>query len=232
MFSDRLLFFALGVALLGAAGLVDADSHTGRDGAPEVRKWTLSAGYSAGPQFAASEPSIDRNEIRSMRELVDSLLAVVTRFSTYQTPPTTPAVVRVARADIERTICQGPCPVKAWYLPNEGIFLDADLMPETNLIDRSILLHELVHFLQDINGEGEGMDPCERWLNREREAYALQNRYLALVEDSTSYRLMIGNQTWVATHRNMCRTRESAAGLDSMQSRHVSKQTDHQASGN
>ena len=146
-----------------------------------------------------------------MAKLMDSLLDAIARLSTYEKPATMPPVSRVRRAEIERTICRGPCSVKAWYLPAEGIFLDAELAPETSAIDRSILLHELVHFVQDLNGEGADLDACERWLHREREAYALQNRYLMLLNDRDSYRLMIGNQTWVATHRNRCRSWRKAA---------------------
>jgi hypothetical protein len=124
--------------------------------------------------------------------------------SDYAKPSTAPPVTKVSRAEIERTICNGPCPVKAWHMPGEGIFMDDRLSPETDLVHRSILLHELVHYLQDINGQGASMDECDRWLSREREAYRLQNQYLGLIGNSASYHVMVANESWIASNRNTC----------------------------
>jgi len=205
MFSARPLCFAIAVAVSGAGGSLPAAADTFPNGRlPGATPVTV--GYTAESDRRAGFAAVDFNEISSMAELMDSLLGAIARLSAYEKPATMPQVTRVSRAEIERTICHGPCSVKAWYLPEEGIFLDAELAPETSLIDRSILLHELVHFLQDLNGEGAELTACERWLHREREAYALQNQYLARVNDHASYRLMIGNQTWVAAHHNRCRS--------------------------
>jgi hypothetical protein len=66
-------------------------------------------------------------------------------------------------------------------MPEEGIFLDETLRPETNLYHRSILLHELVHYFQDRAGEYAQMSDCQRWFRREVDAYAVQNRYLGAI---------------------------------------------------
>jgi hypothetical protein len=50
------------------------------------------------------------------------------------------------------------------------------------------------------------MDECNRWLQREREAYWLQNQYLALVGNASSYHLMVANESWITSSRNMCVT--------------------------
>ncbi|HTS52355.1 MAG TPA: hypothetical protein VMH26_03695 [Burkholderiales bacterium] len=147
---------------------------------------------------------IDRSQIDSMPELVDSLLDTITKLSNYRKPNTTPRVTKVSRSEIERTLCGRPCPVKAWHVPGEGIFIDDSLAPETDLIHRSILLHELVHFLQDINAEGAALGECDRWLHREREAYTLQNQYLALVGNSRSYNTMLANQSWISSSHSTC----------------------------
>lgn len=148
---------------------------------------------------------IDHGEIDSMPDLVEKLLDTITKLSDYTKPEGRPPIHKVPRAEIERTICHGPCQVKAWYLPDEGIFIDDALTPESDLVHRSILLHELVHFLQDVNAEGASMDDCERWLHREQEAYRLQNHYLSLVGDGASYNMMLANQSWVTTSRTACR---------------------------
>jgi hypothetical protein len=55
------------------------------------------------------------------------------------------------------------------------------LQPESNVFARSVLLHELVHYVQDVSNELAAVRPCERWYRREQEAYAIQKRFLALL---------------------------------------------------
>ncbi len=66
-------------------------------------------------------------------------------------------------------VCKAKCAALATYRPGEGIYLDESLKPETSLFDRSILLHELVHYAQDMNGEHGDVKPCQRWYQREQE---------------------------------------------------------------
>ena len=42
-----------------------------------------------------------------------------------------------------------------------------------------MLLHELVHYLQQGHPKFVGMDPCDRERTKEVEAFAMQNAYLA-----------------------------------------------------
>jgi hypothetical protein len=203
MFSNGLRAFGVAIALVGTSALVNADPNAPGDGAAEAPKagmYTASMRNSDESRVAR----LSRSQIDSMPELVDSLLDIIVKLTDYKKPETTPRVFKVSRAEIERTICSGPCPVKAWHMPGEGIFLDDSLMPETDLVQRSILFHELVHYLQEVNGEGASMDECDRWLHREREAYQLQNQYLALIGNSGSYHMMLANQSWIASHRNTC----------------------------
>ena len=51
-----------------------------------------------------------------------------------------------------RALCNEPCRVQAYYLPGEGIFIDETLNVATDGFARSILLHELVHHHQRMNG--------------------------------------------------------------------------------
>ena len=88
------------------------------------------------------------------------------------------AAARLAGRDPEEAT---DCAIKAWYKPGEGIILDESLHPETNMFDRSILLHELVHYVQDMSGYYGNADPCNRWFHRELNAYEIQNRYLGAI---------------------------------------------------
>jgi hypothetical protein len=204
MFSKGLRVVAAALGLVSLTALVNAAPDTPGDGALGAPKAGMYATSVASSDSSRLYRLMDRNQIDSMPEMVSSLLDTITRMSDYQKPNVAPRVSKVSRAEIERTICSGPCPVKAWHLPETGIFIDDSLTPETNLVHRSILLHELVHFLQELNGEGAGMDECSRWLHREREAYWLQNQYLSLIGNGSSYHMMVANQSWIASNRTTC----------------------------
>jgi hypothetical protein len=163
---------------------------------------------------------VDRGNIESMPQLIDSLLDTITRLSSYQRPATPPQVTRVSRAEIERSICNGPCMVKAWYLPDEGLFFDESLTPESNLIHRSILLHELVHFVQEANRAGARLDACHRWVQREQQAYELQAQYLALIGDQSEFVQRVSLQSTLVAGRTVCRGFEHPANA-SAQARQV-----------
>lgn len=203
MFSKGLRVLAAVVGMVGVAAWANAEPDTPGDSAVRAPKAGMYASVGSSDS-ARMYRLIDRREINSMPELVDSLLDTIAKMSAYRKPDVTPHVSKVSRAEIERTICSGPCAVKAWHLPETGIFIDASLSPETNLVHRSILLHELVHFLQEVNGDGAGMDECSRWLQREQEAYWLQNQYLSLVGTGSSYHLMVANQSWIVSNRSTC----------------------------
>jgi hypothetical protein len=135
----------------------------------------------------AGSPAFDRvpgdSRPLTSEELIPSLLESLNQLSKYPKPARLPAVLRVSRDRLEAIGCAGkkPCGVLAIYRPEAGIYLDERLDPEANLFDRSVLLHELVHYLQDLHGERSDMRPCERWYYREVEAYAIQKQFLMLV---------------------------------------------------
>ena len=199
MYSYRLVAVAVACGLLGAARAACAQSSSPDD------TQAPTAGYGQSVHSAASRVVIDQGDIESMPQLVDSLLDAITQLSSFRKPATIPHVTRVSREEIERTICDGPCMVKAWYLPDEGVFFDETLRPETNLIHRSILLHELVHFVQEENGEAANLDPCRRWVQREQQAYELQAQYLAVIGDDSGFMQKVSAQSSLVGARTVCR---------------------------
>jgi hypothetical protein len=82
---------------------------------------------------------------------------------------------------IEAKVCEEPCNVTAAYVPREGIYLAENLDPVHEPRDRAALLHELVHYLQQGHPKFAHMAPCQREKTKEREAYAIQNAYLAMI---------------------------------------------------
>lgn len=117
----------------------------------------------------------------SEAQLLPALLSAVKQLSKYRVPADPPEIYRVSQERLQELACTGKCAVLGTYRPGEGIYLDERLKPETSLFDRSVLLHELVHYVQEVNGELADMRPCERWYHREQEAYAIQKNFLILV---------------------------------------------------
>ena len=119
-------------------------------------------------------------DVLSKAELMPALVSALDQLSKYHRPVALPEVIRVPHERIEEMVCKAKCAALAAYRPGEGIYLDDNLKPETDLFARSILLHELVHYVQDMNGEHEDMRPCMRWYQREQEAYAIQKVFLGM----------------------------------------------------
>ena len=116
-----------------------------------------------------------------MDDLVPALLKAIDHLSKYQMPHQLPAVYRVSQEEVAQLACGKACAALAAYRSGEGIYIDQALKPETNIFARSVLLHELVHYVQDVSNELASLRLCERWYRREQEAYAIQKRFLVLV---------------------------------------------------
>ena len=160
--------------------------------------------YNAPSEFdAKTARAFDTGPAASLEQVVRQLTLAIDRLSSHKTPKQPPSVFRVSHAELEHYVCGANCAIKAWYKPGEGIFLDESLKPETNMFDRSILLHELVHYFQDMSGYYGKSDACNRWLHRELNAYEIQNRYLGT----------IGHPSRVAYAGNNCAAMD-AAGKD------------------
>jgi hypothetical protein len=142
-----------------------------------------------GSVGAASAPALGQALAESRPVPVSEDLAPVVRLllesiealSGYRATGSLPPIFQFAQYRIEQTVCDAPCNVRAAYLPREGIYLSANLDPMRDPLDRSALLHELVHYLQQGHAKFERMDACERERAKEQEAYAIQNAYLASI---------------------------------------------------
>ena len=130
----------------------------------------------------------------AMEDLLPSLMEAIDRLSKYTVPDSLPPVHRVPHAKIEELACGGEkCAVLAAYYSGEGIYIDESLKPETDVFARSVLLHELVHYVQDISNEMVSAEPCRRWSRREQQAYAIQMRFLSLAESESVVAAYIGS---------------------------------------
>jgi len=114
----------------------------------------------------------------AIQDLVAELLVFVVSSTGYNGTPVPPEVVPVARPMLEQKVCGKPCPVFALFDPELGILVDDRLDLARNSAAQSVLLHELVHYLQ-WRTAGRTAATCDEWLAREREAYRIQFRWLA-----------------------------------------------------
>ena len=135
---------------------------------------TVSAALESGP------PAIDAKT--HFAPLARELLNALGNLSRYNVPKTLPPIIQISHDEVSMLICNQPCAVQAAYLPEWGIVMSDTLDPINKPLDRSILLHELVHYLQDIDHRYVSETPCKRWFHRENEAYALQNSYLMSIQ--------------------------------------------------
>ena len=111
---------------------------------------------------------------------VEALLQAVEGLAGYAAAGRRPVVRMLPQHVIEERVCDEPCNVSAAYLPREDeIWLAGNLDPVHDPIAGAALLHELVHYLQQGHPRFAALRPCERDREKEREAYAVQNAYLA-----------------------------------------------------
>lgn len=112
-------------------------------------------------------------------ELIAVLLSWASHLTSYPYPESVPDVeLRPAEFFVVHA-CGGDenCRAAAWY-DNEGtIYLDDRIVDLEDPVVRSVIVHELVHYLQDLSGKFEA-GGCEENVTRERQAYAIQRIYL------------------------------------------------------
>ena len=125
-------------------------------------------------------------EVLTQAELMPALTVALDELSKYHRQVAIPEIIHVPHERIEALVCNAKkCAALAVYRPGEGIYLDEKLKPEINLFDRSILLHEFVHYAQEMEGAHDDVKPCMRWYLREQEAYAIQKIFLGMTGSAT-----------------------------------------------
>lgn len=117
--------------------------------------------------------------------LVQELAFQASEITGLSVPLVLPRVVHADSETVSRYACSSKCRALAAYHPHHGIVLDHSIDPFSNHLARSILLHEIVHYLQDKNKFYAHSSDCARWFKREEHAYAAQNNFLKKVHSTT-----------------------------------------------
>lgn len=119
-------------------------------------------------------------KLEELHEIAAELFAAIHALSGYAVPAAMPEIHAVPLPVMQQKVCGKPCALKAFYHPEWGVYLDETLDLRESEFDRSILLHELVHYLQNKGGRFEKVPhACERNQLAEAEAYKIQNLYLS-----------------------------------------------------
>jgi hypothetical protein len=126
------------------------------------------------------EEEISGNEQESLLdELYSVLLSWAVTLGGYPAPDHKPIVQMVSHSYLNRVACGGrECKVMGWFPPGDTIYLDDRLDPEHNLLASSVVVHEMVHYLQHLSGKYHAPYSCQDSLAMEREAYEAQRGYL------------------------------------------------------
>lgn len=177
----RLARALIALAAAIGAGAASADGTGDTDPVGMYGRNRDSAGVTS-PKYLGNAGA----EVLTPAELMPALSVALDELSKYHRQVAIPEIIRVPHERIEALVCNArKCAALAVYRSGEGIYLDEKLRPETNLFDRSILLHELVHYAQEMEGAHDDMKPCMRWYQREQEAYAIQKIFLGMVGSAT-----------------------------------------------
>lgn len=114
-----------------------------------------------------------------MNELYAILMSWAVLLSGHTAPARMPEMVPVSHAYLVQAACQGQeCKVMGWFPPGQTIYLDERLDPEDSLYAASVVVHEMVHYLQYEARGGRGFSDCESTIQLEREAYQAQRDFL------------------------------------------------------
>ncbi len=123
-----------------------------------------------------------------MNELFAALLSWAVTLSGYPAPAQPPEVVRTPHAFFVDNACGGrECKVYGWYAGGSKLYIDERMDPQTDILAASVVVHEMVHYLQGISRNGGmpakgaafGERPtCSAAIDMEREAYGVQRAFL------------------------------------------------------
>ncbi|PWT71942.1 MAG: hypothetical protein C5B46_07560 [Proteobacteria bacterium] len=123
-----------------------------------------------------------------LAQLIAELLAAIHVLAGYPIPDAAPSVRLAPLSEMQSLVCRGPCQVRGFYTQQHGVVVNEALDLTHDAAARSVLLHELVHYLQQLNKKFDRLPSrCGQWFARESEAYEIQNAYLREQGNATRF---------------------------------------------
>ncbi len=106
------------------------------------------------------------------------LLTWAVHLSGYATPAEAPQLQFQPHSFFVENVCGNKeCRAVGWYNDEGIIYIDEKYEDAESQFAESLLVHEIVHYLQDISGKYDSFS-CTDSVAREREAYYIQNEFL------------------------------------------------------
>jgi hypothetical protein len=119
-----------------------------------------------------------------------ALLSWAVMLSGYPEPAKPPMVeYKPHRFFVEETCGGQECEAVGWYNDRGIVYLDDRLRNSDDVLARSLIVHEFVHYLQHLSGKFDSFS-CADQIMREREAYAIQRNYVAEAHGQPQYQVM------------------------------------------
>ncbi|NIN35250.1 MAG: hypothetical protein GWO08_12655 [Gammaproteobacteria bacterium] len=111
--------------------------------------------------------------------LIAVLLSWTVHLSGYPHPGDPPEIQYRPHEFFVEHACLGNknCRVAGWYNDEGVIYIDERLREQRDAYTRSLYVHEITHYLQDLNNKYNKKE-CTDHQKREREAYSIQRQYL------------------------------------------------------
>ena len=121
------------------------------------------------------------------------LMSWIGEHSAYVIPPTAPQILFIEQQQLAAISCNRHCPVKGWYPTEQAdggkiLYLINGLDLNQDVCSRSVLLHELVHYVQDYNHAFSNREDSEIVVYTEREMEAIRLERLYSMEHNARCR--------------------------------------------
>jgi hypothetical protein len=116
-----------------------------------------------------------------MQDIIQGLMVWAVTLTGYELPAEPPRVEAVSHQQLVKTLCDDQfCTAVAYYdTKTQTIYHDERMQLDLDQSARGFIVHEMVHYLQDLNGEliPDEMS-CEQRIEKEQEAYRVQRYFL------------------------------------------------------
>jgi hypothetical protein len=133
--------------------------------------------------------------------LLPVLLSWAAHLSHYPMPEEMPQIVFEPHAFFVERVCAGKeCNAVGWYNDEHIIYIDEKYRLDDDSFATSLVVHELTHYLQHLSGRFDSPF-CADSLQREREAYEVQNDYI--VSGQGSFDIVHPGRPRASTQRRM-----------------------------
>ena len=112
-------------------------------------------------------------------DAIAALMSWAVMLSHYPSPTHLPVIEYARHQFFVEHACGGKkCGAIGWYDNQGTIYIDERLKAQDTVSTRGLIVHEMVHYLQDLSGK---FDPtgCRDSRLREQEAYAIQREFIA-----------------------------------------------------